>query len=188
VINVSSPNTPGLRDLQAIETLRPLVTRVREELDRARPDKRVPLLLKIAPDLADPDIDAVADLALTLELDGIIATNTTISRAGLQTDPAVVEGCGAGGLSGAPLKARALAVLTRLHARVGERVVLIAAGGIETADDVWERLRAGASLVQLYTALIYEGPVLPSRLARQLSARLRSEGIAHVEKLRMRVG
>jgi dihydroorotate dehydrogenase len=188
VINVSSPNTPGLRDLQAIETLRPLVTRVRAELDRARPDKRIPLLLKIAPDLADSDIDAVADMALELELDGIIATNTTIGRAGLRSDPTAVEACGAGGLSGAPLKARALAVLARLRSRVGERVVLIAAGGIETSDDVWERLRAGASLVQLYTALIYDGPSLPSRLARQLSARLRSEGIAHVDQLRTRAG
>jgi dihydroorotate dehydrogenase len=183
VINVSSPNTPGLRDLQAIETLRPLLERVRRELDQARPDKRVPLLLKIAPDLADADIDAVADLALELHLDGIIATNTTISRAGLHSDPALVEGCGAGGLSGPPLKARALAVLKRLRARVSDRVVLIAAGGIETVDDVWERLQAGASLVQVYTALIYEGPTLPSRLARELAARMRAEGIAHVDEL-----
>jgi dihydroorotate dehydrogenase len=183
VINVSSPNTPGLRDLQAIESLRPLIQRVRSELDRVRPDRRVPLLLKIAPDLSDQDIDAVADLALELKLDGIIATNTTIGRAGLVTDPASVEACGAGGLSGAPLKARSLAVLERLHARVGESVVLIAAGGVETVEDVWARLCAGARLVQVYTALIYEGPTLPSRLARQLSARLRSAGIAHVDQL-----
>ena len=186
VINVSSPNTPGLRDLQAIESLRPLVQRVRVELDRVRPERRVPLLLKIAPDLSDQDIDAVADLALELNLDGIIATNTTIGRSGLATDQAQVEACGAGGLSGAPLKARSLAVLERLHARVGERVVLIAAGGIETVEDVWARLCAGASLVQVYTALIYEGPTLPSRLAHQLSARLRSAGIAHIDQLRRR--
>jgi dihydroorotate dehydrogenase len=184
VINVSSPNTPGLRDLQAIESLRPLIVRVRAELDKAQPARHVPLLLKIAPDLSDQDIDAVADLALELRLDGLVATNTTITRSGLSTDKARVEACGAGGLSGAPLKARALAVLARLHARVGERVVLVAAGGIETADDAWERLKAGASLVQVYTALIYDGPGLPSRLARQLSARLRSEGIAHVSALR----
>jgi dihydroorotate dehydrogenase len=184
VINVSSPNTPGLRDLQAIESLRPLILRVRAELDRVRPAPRVPLLLKIAPDLSDQDIDAVADLALTLQLDGIIATNTTIGRSGLASDAAEVEACGAGGLSGAPLKARSLAVLERLHARVGKRVVLIAAGGIETSADVWDRLRAGATLVQVYTALIYEGPGLPARLARQLSARLRSEGLAHVNDLR----
>ena len=184
VINVSSPNTPGLRDLQAIESLRPLITRVRAELDRVRPVPRVPLLLKIAPDLSDQDIDAVADLALSLQLDGIIATNTTIGRAGLISEPAEVEACGAGGLSGAPLKARALAVLARLRARVGERVVLIAAGGIETSEDVWDRLRAGATLVQVYTALIYDGPCLPARLARQLSARLRAEGLTDLNKLR----
>jgi dihydroorotate dehydrogenase len=188
VINVSSPNTPGLRDLQAIESLRPLVQRVRAELDNLRTARRVPLLLKIAPDLSDQDVDAVADLALELSLDGIIATNTTIGRAGLSSDPATVEACGAGGLSGAPLKARALAVLQRLHARVGERVVLVAAGGVETVDDVWDRLRAGASLVQLYTALIYDGPGLPSQLARQLSTRLRSEGMTHVAQLRARAG
>jgi dihydroorotate dehydrogenase len=188
VINVSSPNTPGLRDLQAIESLRPLILRVRAELDAVRPAPRIPLLLKIAPDLSDPDIDAVADLALALQLDGIIATNTTIARAGLATEAAAVEACGAGGLSGAPLKARALAVLQRLHARLGERVVLIAVGGVESVDDVWERLRAGASLVQVYTALIYDGPGLPARLARQLSARLRSEGIGHVDELRVRTG
>lgn len=188
VINVSSPNTPGLRDLQAIESLRPLIVSVRAELDRLGRARRVPLLLKIAPDLSDQDIDAVADLALELKLDGIIATNTTIGRGGLSTEAARVEACGAGGLSGAPLKARALAVLQRLHARVGERVVLIAAGGVETVEDVWARLSAGASLVQVYTALIYDGPALPSRLARQLSARLRSEGIAHVDQLRKRAG
>lgn len=187
VVNVSSPNTPGLRDLQAIATLRPLVLRVRRELDRVRPDSHVPLLLKIAPDLADADIDAVADLALELNLDGIIATNTTVGRSGLRTAAPEVEACGAGGLSGPPLKARSLAVLERLRARVGDRVVLIAAGGIETADDVWERLRAGASLVQVYTALIYEGPMLPSRLARQLSVRLRSEGLTHLDQLRQAV-
>ncbi|HEY5952410.1 MAG TPA: quinone-dependent dihydroorotate dehydrogenase, partial [Kofleriaceae bacterium] len=109
VVNVSSPNTPGLRDLQAVDKLRPLLAHVRATLDRASPERRVPLLVKIAPDLADADVDAVADLALELGLDGIIATNTTISRAGLATPD--VESYGAGGLSGAPLEARALAVL-----------------------------------------------------------------------------
>jgi dihydroorotate dehydrogenase len=132
----------------------------------------VPLLVKIAPDLSDEDIDAVADLARELGLDGIIATNTTVSRSGLATGEGRVETLGAGGLSGAPLKARALAVLERLRARLGSELVLISAGGIETAGDVQERLAAGATAVQLYTALVYEGPALPSRLARQL-ARMR---------------
>jgi len=137
VVNVSSPNTPGLRDLQAVDKLRPLLAAVRATLDRVVPGRRVPLLVKIAPDLADADVDAVADLALELGLDGIIATNTTIARTGLRTPAAAVAALGAGGLSGPPVAARALAVLRRLRARVGDRLVLIAVGGVETADDVW---------------------------------------------------
>ena len=180
VVNVSSPNTPGLRDLQNVSALRPLLGEIRNQLDTVRPESRVPLLLKIAPDLADEDIDAIADLALELRLDGIIATNTTIGRAGLRSDPAEIAGCGAGGLSGAPLKARALDVLRRLRARVGERVVLVAVGGIEDADDAWQRICAGASLVQLYTGLIYEGPGLPWRIAAGLAARARAAGFASI--------
>jgi dihydroorotate dehydrogenase len=132
----------------------------------------VPLLVKIAPDLADADIDAIADLALEHGLDGIIATNTTISREGLR-DGAAVAAAGPGGMSGAPLKARALEVLRRLHARTGNRLVLIAAGGIETADDAWERLAAGATLLQAYTAFIYEGPLWPHRVQAALARRIR---------------
>jgi dihydroorotate dehydrogenase len=132
--------------------------------------------LKIAPDLADDDLDAVADLALELKLDGIIATNTTITRAGLTTPSDVVSACGAGGLSGAPLKMRALQVLRRLRARLGSQVVLVAAGGIESADDAWARIRAGATLIQLYTGLVYEGPELPHRIAKGLVARVREAG------------
>jgi dihydroorotate dehydrogenase len=184
VINVSSPNTPGLRDLQAVESLRPLLIHVRSVLDALGTARRVPLLLKIAPDLADADIDAVADLALELQLDGIIATNTTISRSGLATPPHEVEACGAGGLSGPPLKARSLAVLERLYARVGERVVLVAAGGIDDVEDVCERLRAGARLVQVYTAFVYQGPLLAARLSRELAQRLQTAGLASVNELR----
>ncbi len=173
VVNVSSPNTPGLRDLQSVGKLRPLLTAVRAALDQASPRRRVPLLVKIAPDLADADIDAVADLAVDLGLDGIIATNTTISREGLR-DSAAVADAGPGGLSGAPLKARALAVLERLHARAGDRLVLIAAGGIETADDARDRLAAGATLLQAYTAFIYEGPCWPGRVQRGLADRIRA--------------
>jgi dihydroorotate dehydrogenase len=172
VVNVSSPNTPGLRDLQAVGRLRPLLAAVRSALDEASPRRRVPLLVKIAPDLADADIDAIADLALELGLDGIVATNTTISREGLR-DPAAVAAAGAGGMSGAPLAARALDVLRRLHSRAGDRLVLIAAGGIETADDAWERLEAGAALVQAYTAFIYEGPLWPRRVHAGLARRAR---------------
>ena len=179
VVNVSSPNTPGLRDLQAVDKLRPLLAAVRTACDRASPMRRVPLLVKIAPDLADADVDAVADLALELGLDGIIATNTTISRDGLTstTDEK-------GGLSGAPLKARSLAVLQRLRARVGTRVTLVAVGGIESADDAWERLRAGATLVQAYTGFIYGGPLWPRRVQRELAAKLRAAKLGSLAELR----
>jgi dihydroorotate dehydrogenase len=176
VVNVSSPNTPGLRNLQAIDKLRPLLVAVREACDLASPMRRVPLLVKIAPDLADDDIDSVADLALELGLDGIIATNTTISRAGLATPEAEVTALGAGGLSGAPVKARALDVLRRLRARVGTRCVLIAVGGIETADDALARITAGATLIQSYTGFIYGGPGWPRSIHRELAKKLRAAG------------
>jgi dihydroorotate dehydrogenase len=179
VVNVSSPNTPGLRDLQNVEKLGPLLAAVRDALDRASPTRRVPLLVKIAPDLADADVDAVGDLAIASQLDGIIATNTTISRAGLLTPD--VDKLGAGGLSGRPLKARSLAVLERLRARVGSQLVLIAVGGIEDADDAWARIRAGATLVQAYTGFIYGGPLWPRRVQRGLAARARAEGLARVQ-------
>lgn len=180
VVNVSSPNTPGLRDLQAVAHLRPLLSAVRDAADRTVTARRVPLLVKIAPDLADDDIDAVADLALELGLDGIIATNTTIGRDGLRATPEEIEACGAGGLSGAPLKARSLEVLRRLRARVGDRLVLVGVGGVETADDVWERLEAGATLVQGYTGFIYEGPFWCRRIHKGLAARLRASGHADI--------
>ena len=181
VVNVSSPNTPGLRDLQSVEKLRPLLAAVRATLDRASPDRRVPLLVKIAPDLADPDVDAVADLALELGLDGIIATNTTISRAGLVTPPDAVTALGAGGISGRPVAARSLEVLRRLRARTGDRLVLVSVGGIESAADAWTRIRAGATLVQAYTGFIYGGPLWPRRLHRDLAALARAAGFARVQ-------
>ena len=182
VVNVSSPNTPGLRDLQAVDKLRPLLVSVRAACDLASPTRRVPLLVKIAPDLADADIDAVADLALELGLDGIIATNTTIARTGLTTADATVAALGAGGLSGAPLAPRALAVLRRLHARLGGRVTLIAVGGIETAEDAWQRIRAGATLVQAYTGFIYGGPGWPRRMHRDLADKVRAANLRSIEQ------
>jgi dihydroorotate dehydrogenase len=170
VVNVSSPNTPGLRDLQATSALRPLLTAVRAAADRAVPARRVPLLVKIAPDLADEDIDAVADLAVELGLDGIIATNTTIARDGLASAPELTGQ--AGGLSGAPLKARSLEVLRRLYARVGDRVTLVGVGGVEDAEDAWQRILAGATLVQGYTAFIYRGPFWMRAVHKGLAARL----------------
>jgi dihydroorotate dehydrogenase len=182
VVNVSSPNTPGLRDLQAVGELRPLLTAVRESLDASvSGGRRVPLLVKIAPDLADDDIDAVADLALELGLDGIIATNTTTSRDHLSSSPAEIAAAGAGGLSGPPLRDRALQVLGRLHARTNGQLTLIAAGGIETADDAWQRIRAGATLVQGYTGFIYGGPLWPHRIHAGLARRARQAGLTSVQ-------
>jgi len=182
VVNVSSPNTPGLRDLQTVDKLRPLLVAVREACDLASPMRRVPLLVKIAPDLADDDIDAIADLALELGLDGIIATNTTIARAGLATSATSVDALGAGGLSGAPLATRSLVVLRRLRSRVGKRVMLIAVGGVETGEDVWQRMRAGATLVQGYTGFIYGGPAWPRRVHRELAAKARAAGLSSIEQ------
>jgi dihydroorotate dehydrogenase len=180
VVNVSSPNTPGLRDLQAADRLRPVLVAVRSALDASSGARRVPLLVKIAPDLADADVDAVADLALELGLDGIIATNTTVARDGLASPAQVVAAAGPGGLSGPPLRARSLAVLRRLRARAGDRLVLVAAGGIETPDDAWERLRAGATLVQAYTGFVYGGPLWPRRMHAGLARRARAAGLSSV--------
>jgi len=177
VVNVSSPNTPGLRDLQATDRLRPVLVAVRAALDAGPAGgRRVPLLVKIAPDLADQDVDAVADLAVELGLDGVIATNTTVARDGLASSAAEVTAAGAGGLSGPPLREPALAVLRRLRERAGDRLVLIAAGGIETPDDAWERLTAGATLVQAYTGFIYGGPLWPRRMQAGLARRARAAG------------
>ena len=165
VVNVSSPNTPGLRNLQAVEKLQPLLEHVRRTAD-AVTASRVPLVVKIAPDLSDDDVLAVADLAGAIGLDGIIATNTTISREGLRTPAARVEETGAGGLSGEPLTERALEVMRLLRGRVGADLTLIGVGGITTVEDARARLDAGATLLQGYTAFIYEGPLWPTRIIR----------------------
>ena len=167
VVNVSSPNTPGLRDLQAVESLRPIMEAVVESTSS-------PVLVKIAPDLSDEDIDAVADMAVEVGLAGIVATNTTISREGLSTPANEVAAMGAGGVSGPPVAERSLEVLKRLHARVGEKLVLVSAGGISTPEQAWERITAGASLLQGYTGLIYGGPDwirdIHSGIAQQIHA------------------
>lgn len=161
-VNVSSPNTPGLRSLQSVEALEPILKAVLEE------SSHKPVLVKIAPDLVDEDIVAVARLAKRLKLAGVIATNTTISRAGLITPSDEVSEKGAGGLSGAPLKQRSLEVLDILHKQLPKEMVLISVGGVETAADVRERLARGATLVQGYSAFIYEGPLWARRIAKQL--------------------
>ncbi|MCH1868583.1 quinone-dependent dihydroorotate dehydrogenase [Nocardioides sp. CFH 31398] len=165
VVNVSSPNTPGLRDLQNVERLEPILAAVRRRADTATPHRTspLPLLVKIAPDLADEDVEAVADLAVAQGLAGIVATNTTIARDGLLSPPADVAAAGAGGLSGAPVAARSREVLRLLHRRAGDRLTLVSVGGIADAAEASERLRDGATLLQSYTGFVYEGPAFVRR-------------------------
>lgn len=167
VVNVSSPNTPGLRDLQAVSSLRPILAAVRHATS-------TPVLVKIAPDLSDADIDEIADLAVELGLAGIVATNTTVSRDGLRT-PGAAD-LGAGGVSGAPVAARSLEVLRRLYGRVGDRLVLISVGGIETAEDAWERIICGATLLQGYTGFIYGGGLWAKQIHDGIARRLHEGG------------
>lgn len=163
-VNVSSPNTPGLRGLQAVETLEPLLAAVHEAAGET------PLLVKIAPDLPDDEIAGVARLAKELGLAGIIATNTTIAREGLITDDSTVEAAGAGGLSGAPLRKRSLEALRIIRREVADGdFCVISVGGVETADDVRERLAMGATLVQGYTAFLYRGPLWARQINRALA-------------------
>ncbi len=162
VVNVSSPNTPGLRGLQELELLAPLLSAVKEVAGEK------PLLVKIAPDLTDEQVERIARLVVELGLAGIIATNTTISREGLKTDPRVVAAAGAGGLSGAPLAARSLEVLKLIRATVPPELCVVSVGGVETAEDVQERLDAGATLVQGYTAFLYRGPLWARQINRGL--------------------
>ena len=169
VVNVSSPNTPGLRDLQAVESLRPILAAVRAQTT-------TPVLVKIAPDLSDADVDAIADLAIELGLAGIVATNTTVSRDGLTT--AGVADLGAGGISGPPIARRSAEVLRRLYLRAGDQLALISVGGIETADDAWERITAGASLLQGYTGFVYGGGLWAKHIHDGLARRLRDGGFA----------
>jgi dihydroorotate dehydrogenase len=166
-VNVSSPNTPGLRGLQELDKLEPLLSAVREAA------ASTPVLVKIAPDLTDAQIEKIANLAVSIGLAGIIATNTTLSRENLVTAGEVVERAGAGGLSGAPLAARSLEVLRIIRAVVPAEFCVISVGGVETGADVAARLSAGATLVQGYTAFLYRGPFWASAINREL-ARLRS--------------
>jgi dihydroorotate dehydrogenase len=163
VVNVSSPNTPGLRGLQELDRLEPLLTAV------AAAAGTVPVLVKIAPDLTDEQVTKISTLAVTLKLAGLIATNTTLSRENLLTPAAVVEAAGAGGLSGAPLAARALEVLAVVRAAVPADFCVISVGGVETGADVAARLAAGATLVQGYTAFLYRGPFWARAINRTLA-------------------
>ena len=174
VVNVSSPNTPGLRHLQAVERLEPLLRAVRRRADDVS-STHVPLLVKIAPDLADEDVLAVADLARAIGLDGVVATNTTTSRAGLASPVDAVSAAGGGGLSGPPLRARAEEVTRLLRGRLGPEPTIIGVGGITTVEDALARLDAGADLLQGYTGLVYEGPGWARRVNRGVARRRAAE-------------
>lgn len=163
-VNVSSPNTPGLRGLQELSALEPLLSAVKMTAGAT------PLLVKIAPDMDDEQIDGISRLAVDLGLDGIIATNTTVSRSGLRTPATQVEAMGAGGLSGAPLAVRSLEVLNRIRGTVPREFCVISVGGVATAGDVLARLDAGATLVQGFTAFIYEGPLWAREINQGLAA------------------
>jgi dihydroorotate dehydrogenase len=169
-INVSSPNTPGLRGLQDEGVLDELLAAVAE----VRTDK--PIFLKVAPDLNAGDPERIVKAAIDYRIDGLIVGNTTISRPPLKSRYANEQG----GLSGEPLKALALDSLRKFRAASGGAIPLIGVGGVSNADDVWERIRAGASLVQLYTAMVYEGPGIAKRIARGLAERLTREGYANI--------
>lgn len=164
VVNVSSPNTPGLRDLQEKEPLKKILNTL-QELNNTKAIQR-PILLKIAPDLTDSQLDDIVEIVTETQIAGVIATNTTISRANLNSDPTLVEE--AGGVSGKPLTKRSTEVIRYLASRSNRSFPIIGVGGIHSAEDAIEKLEAGASLVQVYTGFIYEGPALISKICKGL--------------------
>ncbi len=174
-VNISSPNTPGLRALQSKDALAELLTRA----CAARNGRRVPLFLKVAPDLTDADVADIAEVLLASEADGLIVSNTTIDRPDSLKSPHARE---IGGLSGRPLTVPALERLSAFRQALGTKRPLIGVGGISNADDAYARIRAGASLIQLYTAMIYEGPGLPARIAAGIAAHLKADGFGNVAK------
>ena len=182
-VNISSPNTPGLRDLQARSQLADLLARVNDEcaVQTERSGRRVPVFLKIAPDITEGDLDDIAAEVTDKAIDGIIVSNTTLSRAGLTADPAE-----AGGLSGRPVFERSTIVLAKTRQRVGPDMALIGVGGIDSAETALTKIEAGADLVQLYTGMIYQGPSLAQRILKGLSEALDQHGAASIADLRDR--
>ena len=181
--NISSPNTPGLRDLQARDSLRQLLAAVLAARDEEaiRVGRKVPVFLKIAPDLTEEGLDDVAEEIRASTLDGIIVSNTTLSRAGLTNQVRAKE---AGGMSGKPLFERATIVLAKMRKRLGGNLAVIGVGGVHSAETAAEKIRAGADLVQLYSSMVYEGPGLPARIVRGLSAICDREQVRSIRDLR----
>ncbi|MEZ4799244.1 MAG: quinone-dependent dihydroorotate dehydrogenase [Flavobacteriales bacterium] len=170
VVNVSSPNTPGLRELQDKEPLMVILNALQAENNKK--DTPKPILLKIAPDLTDAQLDDIVEIVNTTKISGVVATNTTIARTPLTTDNNEVEAIGAGGLSGVPVKNRSTEVIRYLHTKSGGSFPIIGVGGIENGQDALEKLNAGASLIQVYTGFIYEGPMIAKKINRYLADHL----------------
>src|SRR5215203_6260498 len=166
VVNVSSPNTPGLRELQEKEALKKILTHLQQLNQNLRQQK--PILLKIAPDLTWPQIDDVIDLATEINLDGLVATNTTINRTGLKTDPSQLQNIGPGGLSGEPLQNRSTEITLYIHEKTRGTIPVIGSGGIFTGKDAPQKLTAGAQLVEVWTGFIYEGPFIVKRICKEI--------------------
>ncbi|MDR6754909.1 dihydroorotate dehydrogenase [Mycoplana sp. BE70] len=181
--NISSPNTPGLRDLQARESLAALLSAVLSaRSDQAgRTGRHVPVFLKIAPDLTEEGLDDIADVALAHDLDGLIVSNTTLSRDGLTDRTHAAE---AGGLSGKPLFEKSTIALAKMRKRVGEALPIIGVGGVSSAETAAEKIRAGADLVQLYSCMVYAGPGLPASIVRGLSDLCDRERLASIRDIR----
>lgn len=185
VVNVSSPNTPGLRELQDREHLTAILGALRDEdASMRRRDDRVPMpfLVKLAPDLPDAQIEDAVDLAGELGLAGVVLTNTTITRDGL-SDPASPVAAEQGGLSGPPLRARASAAVRVAARRAGGALLIVGVGGIMDADDAWDRLAGGASLVEVWTGLVYRGPLIARDITLGLMDRMRQEGVSHISEV-----
>ena len=178
-VNVSSPNTPQLRELQQSEQLTSLLAALGARNRELQ--KPVPLLVKLSPDLERRDLEMIVDVIDRLHIDGIIATNTTTSRADLRTGAHRVAACGEGGLSGKPLAHRSTRMIADLYELTGGRIPLIGVGGIFTAEDAWDKISAGASLVQLYTGFIYQGPNIAQEINKRLANILAREGFANLD-------
>jgi dihydroorotate dehydrogenase len=181
VVNVSSPNTVGLRSMQARDHMHRLLSALRDRADGTSATVR--LLVKIAPDLSDEELDDVLAVALETGVSGMVATNTTLARTGLVTDSAEVRAMGAGGLSGAPLRARAVEVVRTVRARLGREAAIFGVGGVESGEHAVALLRAGANLVQMYTGFVYGGPFAPARVAREIVRIMDRTGVRHVGEL-----
>jgi dihydroorotate dehydrogenase len=166
VVNVSSPNTPGLRELQEKDALLKILSHL-QTINKQKSNPK-PILLKIAPDLTLPQIDDVISLALEIHLDGLVASNTTLDRSNLKTTNDELNAIGAGGLSGAPLKNKSTEIVQYIHQKSGGRIPIIASGGIFTAEDASDKLKAGASLIQVWTGFIYEGPSIAKNICKGL--------------------